>query len=311
MSDTPSDMLAMRVHAFGGPEAIVADQIPVPVPDVGEVLVKVAAASVGPWDGWIRGGTSVLPQPLPLTLGSDIAGTVIASGAGVDGFAAGLAVYGTTNPRFTDGYAQFAICKAAMIAPKPTALGFVEAASVPVIAVTAWQMLFDHAKLKAGQSVLIHGAAGNVGRFAVQIARDAGIRVLAAASPQNAAALRELGADLIVGRDLAGAEPVDAALDLVGGESQRLLFDHVKPGGALISAVSEPDAALAAAAGIRASFMLVEVRSDTLVALGRRFEANLLQTFVGEILPLDQAMRAHRMLEGALPAKPGKIVLRA
>ncbi len=303
-------MLALRVHAFGGPDAIVAERVPIPSPGEGEVLVEVAAAGVGPWDGWIRAGHSVLPQPLPLTPGSDVSGTIAKLGLGVDGFGLGTPVFGTTNPRFTDGYAEFAICKAAMIAPKPEALSFVEAASVPVIAVTAWQMLFDHDRLVAGQSVLIHGAAGNVGRFAVQLARDAGLRVLVSARADDAAELHKLGADVVVGRDLAGDEQVDAALDLVGGDTQLHLLNRVRSGGALISAVSEPDPTAAAARSVRAGFMLVEVRSDVLSQLGERFRRGTLQPFVGSVLPLSEAVTAHRMLDGLLPTTPGKIVLR-
>lgn len=303
-------MLAMRVHAFGGPDAIRAEHVPIPSPAEGEVLVKVAASGVGAWDSWIRSGRSVLPQPLPLTPGSDVSGTVAAVGSAVRGFDIGAPVFGTTNPRFTDGYAEYAICRAAMVALKPAALTFIEAASVPVIAVTAWQMLFDHARLVAGQSVLIHGAAGNVGRFAVQLAHEAGLRVLASTRPENAAELRTLGADAIVGRDLTGEEQVDAALDLVGGDTQARLLDRIRPGGALVSAVSEPNAAAAQAHSVRASFMLVDVRTDVLSQLSERFERGTLRPFVGAVLPLSEAVKAHRMLDGLVPSTPGKIVLR-
>jgi NADPH:quinone reductase-like Zn-dependent oxidoreductase len=305
-----TDMLAMRVHAFGGPDAIVAERVPIPSPGEGEVLVEVAAAGVGPWDGWIRAGRSVLPQPLPLTPGSDVSGTVAALGPGAAGLGLGAPVFGTTNPRFTDGYAEFAICKAAMIAPKPAALTFVEAASVPVIAVTAWQMLFDHARLVAGQSVLVHGAAGNVGRFAVQLAREAGLRVLASTRPEDAAELHALGADVVIGRDLAGEEQVDAALDLVGGDTQLRLLDRVRRGGALISAVSEPDAAAARARSVRAGFMLVDVRHDVLRQLAGCLERGTLRPFIGTVLPLSETVAAHRMLDGIVPTASGKIVLR-
>jgi NADPH:quinone reductase-like Zn-dependent oxidoreductase len=147
----------------------------VPEPKEGEVLVKISAAGVGPWDAWIRSGRRVLPQPLPLTLGSDVAGEVVAIGKGAHGFAVGEPVYGVTNERFTNGYAQYAACRAEMLARKPATLSYVDAASVPVVAVTAWQMLFECAGLKSGQRVLIHGAAGSVGRYAVQFAYAAGL----------------------------------------------------------------------------------------------------------------------------------------
>uniref|UniRef100_UPI0035CA69FE NADP-dependent oxidoreductase n=1 Tax=uncultured Sphingomonas sp. TaxID=158754 RepID=UPI0035CA69FE len=309
MTKAAADMLAMSVRTFGGPEVIVAERIAIRTPRAGEVLVDVAAAGVGPWDAWIRSGRSVLPQPLPLTLGADVAGRVAAVGDGVRGLDLGMPVYGTTNSRFTDGYAEFAICQAAMIAPKPARLSFIEAASVPVVAVTAWQMLFDHGHLDAGQSVLIHGAAGNVGRFAVQLARDAGVRVVASASENDTDALRALGAAEIVNRELAGDRQVDAALDLVGGETQARLFDLVRPGGVMISAVSPPDTARAAERSIRAEFMLVDVRAEILARLTDRFDTGVVQVLVGSTLPLMQAVTAHRMLDGLLAAAPGKIVL--
>jgi NADPH:quinone reductase-like Zn-dependent oxidoreductase len=306
----PPQMTAMRVHQFGGPEMIVAEAMPVPQPEDGEILVRVHACGVGPWDGWIRAGNSVLPQPLPLTLGSDISGVVVAIGRRLSGFRVGEAVYGVTNKRFTDGYAEYAICMGAMMARKSAALSDLEAASVPVIAVTAWQMLFDHARLVETQSVLVQGAAGNVGRFAVQLGAQAGLRVTAVASDADADAIRTLGAEIVVDRDLATDERFDAVLDLVGGPKQSELFKLLRPGGSLISAVAEPDQDDAREAGVRGTFMLVDVGTETLNELTRRFDDGGLQVFVGTVLPLSDAIKAHHMLDGAAPHAPGKIILR-
>ena len=153
-----SDMLAWRVHQFGPPEAMILERIPRPDPGPGEVLVHVHAAGVGPWDGWIRAGKSALPQPLPLTLGSDLSGTVAAVGSGISEMAVGEKVFGVTNTQFLGAYAEYAVASAGMLAKKPGSLSYVEAASVPVVAVTAWQGLFDQARLEAGQTVVIHGA---------------------------------------------------------------------------------------------------------------------------------------------------------
>src|SRR3954452_2473398 len=191
-SPGPSSMKAWRVHEFGPPETMQFERVPVPNPGPGEVLVKVHAAGVGPWDGWIRAGRSALPQPLPLTLGSDLSGDIEAVGPDVTDLRVGEQVYGVTNPRFIGAYAEYALASAAMIARKPTSLSYIEAASVPVIAVTAWQGLFDQAQLMAGQAVLIHGAAGNVGAYAVQLARRAGIRTIATAAKEDLAYVREL-----------------------------------------------------------------------------------------------------------------------
>jgi NADPH:quinone reductase-like Zn-dependent oxidoreductase len=144
----PSSMMAWRVHEFGPPDVMKFERVPRPNPGAGEVLVKVEAVGVGPWDGWIRAGKSALPQPLPLTLGSDLAGEIVDVGTGVSDLRAGDQIYGVTNPRFIGAYAEYALASAAMVARKPASLSYMEAASVPVIAVTAWQALFDQRNSK-------------------------------------------------------------------------------------------------------------------------------------------------------------------
>jgi NADPH:quinone reductase-like Zn-dependent oxidoreductase len=187
-------MKAARIHKFGPPNVIVIEELPRPAPGPGEVLVRVAAAGVGPWDAWIRGHTSVVKVSLPLTLGSELSGVIEEIGPGVSGFKAGDEVYGVTNPDFCGAYAEYALASAAMVARKPQGLSHVEAASVPVVAVTAWQMLFDYAQAKAGQTVLIHGGAGNVGSYAVQLASQAQLHVTATAASNDIEYVRSLGA---------------------------------------------------------------------------------------------------------------------
>ncbi len=239
----PARMLAARVHAYGGPCAIKVEAVPTPEPGPGEVLVRVIAAGVGPWDALIRAGHSGVPQSLPLTLGADICGEIFAVGEGVDGFEVTDAVYGVTNPSFVGGYAQYALARSSMIAAKPPSLNDDEAASAPVVGVTAMQMLWRHAKLQRGEAVLIHGAAGSVGDYAVHMAKAKGVRVLATARPQDQARLRTLPLDGTIDLNAASAhaETFDAALDLVGGPSQSQLFYFVKPGGVIVSSVSPPD----------------------------------------------------------------------
>jgi len=140
-----------------------------------------SAAGVGPWDALLREGQSGVPPTLPLILGSDIAGIVDVIGAGVSAFSVGDEVYGLTNQHFTGGYAEYALATASSTARKPKSLSFIQAASAPVVAVKAWQMLFDYAHAVAGQKVLIHAGAGNVGAYAVQMARNAGLEALATA----------------------------------------------------------------------------------------------------------------------------------
>src|SRR4051812_43514382 len=195
---THSSMMAWRVHEFGPPTVMRFERVPRPTPGPGEVLVKVEAAGVGLWDGWIRAGKSALPQPLPLTPGSDLSGDIVAVGPGVSDLRVGDQVYGVTNPRFTGAYAEYAVASAAMVSRKPTSLTYIEAASVPVSAVTAWQALFEHARLSAGQTVVIHGAAGNVGAYAVQLARRAGVRTIGTAATNDLPLVRSLGANTVI-----------------------------------------------------------------------------------------------------------------
>jgi NADPH:quinone reductase-like Zn-dependent oxidoreductase len=306
-------MKAWRVHEFGPPEAMIFETVSRPEPGPGEVLVKVHAAGVGPWDGWIRAGRSALPQPLPLTLGSDLAGEVAGLGSGVSGLAVGEQVFGVTNRRFIGAYAEYAVASAGMVAEKPRSLSYVEAASVPVVAVTAWQALFDEARLEAGQTVVVHGAAGNVGAYAVQLARCARLRSVATAGTEDIDYVRALGGDTVVNfrtqRFEAEVQGADAVLDLVGGDTQVRSFQVLRPGGKLISAVSEPDQDHARHYHVTARFFLVEVTTERLRRIADLIDGGELKTRVGAVLPLSQARKAHFMLEGRRQQPKGKIVL--
>jgi NADPH:quinone reductase-like Zn-dependent oxidoreductase len=292
---------------------MILERVPRPDPGPGEVLVHVHAAGVGPWDGWIRAGKSALPQPLPLTLGSDLSGIVAAVGSGISGMAVGDQVFGVTNTQFLGAYAEYAVASAGMLAKKPNSLSYVEAASVPVVAVTAWQGLFDHARLEAGQTVLIHGAAGNVGAYAVQLARRARLRSIATAGAKDIQYVRSLGADKVLDYHTQRFEDevkdVDAVLDLVGGETQKRSFQVLRPGGKLISAVSPPDQQRARDHGVTAAFFLVDVTTERLRTIAELIDRGKLKTRVGAVLPLADARDAHMMLEGRLSPPKGKIVL--
>jgi NADPH:quinone reductase-like Zn-dependent oxidoreductase len=305
-------MKAARIHQFGPPDVILIDDVPRPTPGPGELLVRVAAAGVGPWDALIREHKSAVKVTLPLILGSDLSGVVEEVGPGVSTFQAGDEVYGVTNPDFCGAYTQFAIASAKMIARKPPRLSFVEAASAPVVAVTAWQMLFDYAGAKPGQRVLIHGAAGNVGAYAVQLASDAGLQVFATASSKDLALVQSLGAASVIDYQTARFEdavpPVDAVLDTVGGDTRARSFAIIKPGGVLVTVVSDPLPQQPQPNGVRAVFFLVDVTTSRLDKIAALFDQNKLIARVGTVLPLEQARAAHQMLAGA-PHKPGKIVL--
>lgn len=315
MSAGPTSFSGMvwRVHEFGSPDVMQLEFLETPDPGQDEVIVKVHAAGVGPWDGWIRSGNSALPQPLPLILGSDISGQVVAVGAAVSQFRIGDQVYGVTNKRFCGGYAQYAVANASMLDHKPGSIDHIAAASLPVIAVTAWQALFDQAGLERGQTVLIHGAAGNVGAYVVQFAREAGLHTVCTASSDDISTVAALGGDRVIDFKSTRFEDevrgVDAVVDLVGGETQTRSFQVLKQGGILISAVSVPDQALAARQEVVAKFFLVDVSTASLARISSMVSRNALRINVGVTLPFEQARDAHRMLEGQLPRPKGKIVI--
>jgi NADPH:quinone reductase-like Zn-dependent oxidoreductase len=306
-------MKAVRIRQFGSPDVLVSTNIVRPKPESGQLLVRVKAAGVGPWDALVREGTSGVQEKLPLTLGSDIAGIVQAMGGGVTGFEIGEEVYGLTNDQFIGGYAEFAVASAAKIARKPKGLSFVEAAGAPVVAVTAWQMLFDYAQVTPGQTVLIHGGAGNVGSYAVQMARSAGVTVIATASSNDIDFVMSLGANSVVDYHNVWFEeavpPVDAVIDTVGGETRERSLPVLKPHGILVTVVSPPPPKTGDVEGVRVVFFIVDVTTARLNAVTELFESGKLIAHVGTVLPLEEARTAHEMLAGAAHAR-GKIVLK-
>ena len=308
-------MKANRIHVFGGPEVIRLEDVPRPTPGAGEVLIRVHAAGVGPWDAWIRAGHSALPQPLPLTLGADVVGRVEASGSRNGPFSIGDEVFGVTNPRFTGAYAQYAVAATQMLAHKPRHRGFLECAAVPVAAVTARQMLFRNASVRSGERVLIHGAAGNVGAYAVQFAHAAGAHVFASVLPRDRGVALQLGAAEAISLGSEAASRLrgtfDTVIDTVGGKTQRDLFGYLCKGGVLISSVSAPDGELAQRYEIEAKFILVDVNTADLEVVADLLDAQRLVVRIGQVLPLAEARKAHEMLEGLRPLPPGKLVLDA
>ena len=303
-------MKAARIHSFGGPEVIVVEDVPRPVPAPGELLVRVAAAGIGPWDALIREGKSkVSPKP-PLTLGSDLSGVVEEVGQGVTDFKIGDEIYGVTNPQFCGANAQYALASAKMTALKPARLSHVEAASVPVVAITAWQMLFDYGKAEPSQTVMILGAAGNVGTYAAQFAANAGLDVISVVGSKDIEYARTLGSetalDYQAGRFDNAVHSVDLAIDTVGGEMRERSLNVLRTGGVLVSAVSTDP--LPKRSDIRSVFFYVAVTTERLNAISQLLDSAKLIPQVGTILALDDVRTAHEMLAGA-PHKRGKIVL--
>jgi NADPH:quinone reductase-like Zn-dependent oxidoreductase len=307
----PTSTKACRVHRFGPPEVITLEDVRVPAPGAGEVLVRVKAAGVGPWDRLMREGR--ISQTLPVTLGSEVSGNVVALGAGVGAFALGDAVYGATNDQFVGGYAEYALAEAGKVAPKPAALDYVTAAGLPVVAVTAWQMLFEYARIELGQAILVRGAAGSVGACATQMAKVAGVSVYGTARARDIERVRALGAEPVVEGDRIGAQlasrSLDAVIDTIGGDELERTWEVLRPNGIIVSVVRVPDETYLRSKDVRGVYFIVDVARDRLDRISAMVERGTLKLPVGEVLPFADASTAHRMLDGA-PHKPGKIVLK-
>lgn len=307
-------MKAARIHSYGAPDVLTYEEAPRPVAEAGEVLIRVHAAGVNPVDWKTRKGMGVASdlKGLPAILGWDVAGTVEALGEGVTEFEAGDEVYGMIRfPYEGAAYAEYATAPVEDLARKPKSLDFVQAAGVPLAALTAWQALFEGAKLEAGQTVLVHAAAGGVGHIAVQLARWKGARVIGTASARNLDLVRELGAGEVIDYTAAPFESVapqvDVVLDNVGGETLDRSFPVVRPGGVLITIAGHPSQERAAEHGIRAERVVVRPHSGQLAEMARLIDAGELKILVDTVLPLSEARAAHELSESRRAR--GKIVL--
>lgn len=297
-------MKAVRLHAYGGPEVLVYEDVPPPDPGAGEVRVRVRAAGVNPFDVKVRAGhfKDMIPLALPAVLGGDVAGEVDAVGPGVTAFAPGDAVYGGAALG-RGSYAELAIASAGALARMPRRLDFIHAAAVPTGAVTALQALFDADKggLVAGQTVLVHGLSGNVGRFALQLAMRAGVRVLGTAGADARDELTRLGADVVIDYRTARfedvAHDVDVVLDTMGGETQTRSWGVLKKGGALVALTSFPPAETAKQYGVRATYFSSEKTTARLELIAARIDEGALDVSPVDVLPLAETARAHELLQ--------------
>jgi NADPH:quinone reductase-like Zn-dependent oxidoreductase len=269
-------MRAVYVRQYGDAEPLAIEEVPDPVPQIGQVLVRVRAASVNPWDLKLASGRlrEQVAMTLPYVPGGDFSGSIEALGGGVSGVSVGEAVYGTCP---SGAYAQRVLVSPLRIAPKPRSLSHAEAAAVPVAAQTAWQGLFDHGLLQSGQTVLIHAGAGGVGSFAVQLARWKGAHVVATASANHTAFVRGLGAADVIDYNAGPFESmvggVDLVLDLVGGETQERSFAVLKGGGRLISTVTEPRQSVAKRADVLAALFRMRSSRNGLNQLAELIDA--------------------------------------
>jgi len=306
-------MKAVRIHEFGGVDVLKLEDLPKPDPAPGEVLIEVRAAGVNPVDYKIREGKypAVTADKLPVTLGRDVAGLVAALDEGVTAFKVGDEIFAML-PQDRGGYAQWVTAPAEVCASKPATLDMVQAASVPLAALTAWQGLFTHGGLKEGQRVLIHGASGGVGPFAVQFAKVKGAEVFATASAANRAFVQGLGADRVIDYHAERFEDVvhdaDLVYDLIGGETEDRSWQVLKPGGTLISTVHQPDAGKAAAAGVTAKRYTAQPDGGQLRQIASLIDDGRVRVFIDRVYPLDEAAEAERHLKDDHVV--GKVVLK-
>jgi NADPH:quinone reductase-like Zn-dependent oxidoreductase len=312
-------MRAAVTEAFGGIDRIVVRDLPKPTPGPGEVLVRVKAAAMNPLDCKLREGTFrlIFRVKPPFVLGFDVAGKVEAVGPGVTRLRVGDAVFGELSR--PGAHAEHAVAGEELLLPKPSRLSFEEAAAVPAAAMSALQLLRDHARLREGQRVLLNGAGGGIGTFAIQIAKARGARVTAVASARNQNLLRELGADECLDyarEDFARREAAfDAILDLVPNRSFPQCRRALAPGGTYVTTLPGAGPYLWRALTVLPFFggrrcralMLVPTRRDLEEIVGLA-EAGKLRSVVGDVFPLDAIRDAHvRMQSGHAR---GKIVVR-
>jgi NADPH:quinone reductase-like Zn-dependent oxidoreductase len=302
-------MKAIRIHEFGGPEVLKYEDVQEPKPGTDEVRIQVVAAGVNPMDWKVRRGGMNLP--LPMIMGIDVAGVVDSLGPEVNAFHRGDQVFAKVSLG-QGGYAEYTATNASQAALKPKSIGFVEAAAIPTAGLAAWQSLFDIAGLEKGQSVLIHGAAGGVGSFAVQFAKWKGARVIGTASSSNAEFLKSIGADAVINYRAQRFEDVvhdvDVVLDTVGGDTFDRSWGVLKPGGFLVTTVANVPEGAAEARGVRAKGLLTRPDGSELAQIASIVDERHIRPVVTTVLPLADARKAQEMSESRHTR--GKIVLR-
>jgi NADPH:quinone reductase-like Zn-dependent oxidoreductase len=307
-------MKAVVIHEYGGPEVLKYEDVPRPEPKEDEILVRVIAAGVNPVDEAARSQkfAQFFNIELPAIPGYDIAGAVEKTGAKIGKFKTGDAIYAYLALNKGGGYAEYAVATEGEAAFKPKSLTYTEAAAVSLVSLTAWQALIDTAKLRAGQTVLIHGGSGGVGSFAIQIAKAHGARVIATASTSNQSFLKELGADVTIDytkqkfEDI--AKDVDVVLDSVGKDTLTRSYGVVKKGGFVVTLVARIDQAELDKHGIRGASLSVKPDSNELVEIGKLIDEKKIKVIVSQTFPLSEAVKAQEQV--ATGHTRGKIVLK-
>jgi NADPH:quinone reductase-like Zn-dependent oxidoreductase len=306
-------MKAIRMHTRGGPELLAYEDAPRPALEPGDALVRVVATSITKTElTWDETYTDCNGRPRTPTIpGHEFAGLVDALAPEAAGVRVGDAVYALSSFCRDGSAAEFIAIRAADLAPKPDSLNFEQAAAVPLAGLTAWQALFDHARVEKGMRILIHGAAGGVGTYAVQLANWKGAEVIATASAKDHRFISELGASEVIDytrdRFEEKVKDADVVLDTVGGETQERSWGVLRRGGILISIVSPLADEKAASLSVRAKYFIVEPNRAQLIQLGQLIDKGALRVVVEAVLLLASAREAFQ--QASAGHKPGKVVL--
>ncbi|WP_158795554.1 NADP-dependent oxidoreductase [Pedobacter sp. L105] len=306
-------MKAVTIHQYGSADELIYEDAQQPELKPNDVLVKIYATSINPIDWKVRGGgyPGSDQRQFPLILGWDVSGVIEKLGTEVTGFMIGDEVFGRPDTKRQGTYAEYVAVNFQEIARKPKSIDHTHTAAVPLAGLTAWQGIFDHGKLEAGQKILIHAAAGGVGTYAVQLAKWKGAYVIGTASESNTAFLMELGADEVIdykNEDFSKKlKDIDVVFDLIGGEVQTKSLDVLKTGGILVSTVGIKDEEAVKAKGMIGVKYMAESRPENLKQLADLIDEGKLRPVIAEVLPLEQAKEAHKKSEKG--HTKGKIVL--
>lgn len=292
------DMKAVRIKAYGGPEVLTYEDMPRPIPGPKEVLVRIHAASINPADWKVRAGyfKEYIKLTLPAILGWDLSGIVESVGSEVSRFKTGDEVYAMQESGKSGTYAEYTTVNEAILALKPRTLDHVRAAAIPLAGLTAWHGLKEFGGLKAGQKVLIHGAAGGVGSFAVQIAKAMGAKVIGTAQTRNQSLLKELGVDQAIDYTATPFEKavsdVDLIIDMVGGDTEKRSWAVLKKGGILASTVSQASSPIP---GVTGKLIANRPNAEGLRELAALADAGKLRPIVETVLPLSEVRKGHEL----------------
>lgn len=308
-------MKAAQIDAYGDASAIQVRDVATPVAGDGQVLVKVAAASINPIDVILRSGVAhqSMPLTLPATLGGDFAGTVDAVGGGVTHVAVGDKVYGQANALGggSGTFAEYTVARGGQVAKAPQTLDLTQAASLPLVGVSALQALTEHLKVTKGHKLLVTGGTGGIGSVAIQLAKHRGVHVVATATGDGIATAARLGADDVVDYKATDLKTLpkdfDAVFDTVGGETIQQALRLLKAGGTLVTMAGQPDQDLATQLGVTAVSQMTKVTTEALDQLRDLVEAGVITPQVGKVFDLDHIADAFRSKEA--DRIPGKIVV--